>query len=136
MKDIVKKWLQFAKADLEAAQILFDKADRQGSASQACIFHCHQTIEKMFKAHLISRGEPTPKIHDLVRLEELTQLTLPANLYQFVRDLNPHYQAARYPDLPFSSNFIFTYKQETVRPILENTKNLFLWLKEKLIQNQ
>lgn len=122
-------------SDLEAAEVLFNNGEKLGSAYQVCIYHCHQAIEKILKAHLVKQGKPVIKIHDLVWLEEKAALKIPIELHQFIRDLSPHYQVVRYPDMPFTSNFIFSYKKSTAQEILDKTKTLFLWLKEKLIQN-
>lgn len=136
MKPIIQKWLDYATADIGAAEILFNSGEKLGSAYQICIVHCHQAIEKILKAHLIKQGKPVIKIHDLVRFEEMTGLILPPELHQFIRDLNPHYQIARYPDFPFVSKFVFSYKKSSAKEILEKSKKLFVWLKEKLVQNQ
>jgi HEPN domain-containing protein len=135
MKPILQKWIDYATSDLEVAGVLFKNGEKLGSAYQVCVYHCHQAIEKMLKAHLIKQSKPVIRIHDLIWLEEKTDLEIPMELHQFIRDLNPHYQVARYPDLPFTSNFIFSYKKITTLDILNKTKQLFLWLKEKLVQN-
>lgn len=135
MKSVIQKWLKFAEADLEAANLLFINGEKQGSAYQVCVYHCHQAIEKLLKAFLIKRGQPVFKIHDLVRLEEMARIILPSDLHNFIRDINPHYQAARYPDLPFVSSFAFSYKRQSTQKILDQTNQLFIWLKKELSRN-
>ncbi len=46
MKIIVEKWLNFAKADLEAAEILVTHPKSHYSY-QLAVLHCHQSIEKI-----------------------------------------------------------------------------------------
>ena len=48
MEEIVKKWLEYAKTDLEAAEVLV-KAGKSPYSYQAAVLHCHQAIEKNFK---------------------------------------------------------------------------------------
>ncbi len=135
MTTITEKWLEFVKRDLEAAKILFKNGDKMGFAYQACVFHCHQAVEKLLKACIVKNGEPIAKTHDLVRLEKLANVKLSDSLSNFIRDLNPHYQLTRYPDMPFVSNFSFTYKKTPASKILSKTKKLYLCLEKKLTQN-
>ena len=132
---IVEKWLEFVRRDLEAAKILFKNGDKMGFAYQASVFHCHQAVEKLLKACIVKNGEPVVKTHDFVRLEKLAGIRLGASLSRFIRDINPHYQLTRYPDMPFVSDFSFTYKKASAGKILSKTKKLYLCLEKKLMQN-
>lgn len=53
LKETTRKWIDFAKADMEVADELFLYGKKIGSAYFACVFHCHQVIEKLLKAHLV-----------------------------------------------------------------------------------
>lgn len=130
-----QKWLEFAERDIEAAKILFQHGNKMGFAYQACVFHCHQTVEKLLKAIIVSKGLPAPKTHDLVRLAKESKVTLSISVSNFIRDLNPHYQISRYPDMPFVSDFSFAYKRHAVGKILNQTKKLYLWLEKKTTQS-
>ena len=58
---------------------------------------CQQAVEKAFKAIWIQRfREMPPKTHDLVELAE--RLSVPADFSTALRDINPAYATARYPD--------------------------------------
>lgn len=46
---VAEKWIEFVKRDLEAAKILFKNGDKMGFAYQACVFHCHQAVEKLLE---------------------------------------------------------------------------------------
>lgn len=130
-----EKWLEFSKRDIEAARILFKNGDKMGFAYQACVFHCHQAVEKLLKAVIVNKGVPAPKTHDLVRLGKESGASLSEAVENFIRDLNPHYQVSRYPDMPFVSDFSFTYKRSAANKIFNQTKKLYLWLGKKIIQN-
>jgi HEPN domain-containing protein len=44
MKEISKKWFEFARQDLKDAEILL-----KNRSSKECLWHCHQAIEKILK---------------------------------------------------------------------------------------
>ncbi len=60
MRQEVKRWLQQAKEDLDAAEYNF-----KGGRFRLAAFMCQQTAEKALKALLINRTNAFPKIHDL-----------------------------------------------------------------------
>lgn len=132
MKEITKKWIELARADLDAAQTQFHHGKRQGSAYQIAVFHCHQAIEKILKAYLVERDIAVTKTHDLSYLHAKVGLDLPVAMSDFIARLNPHYLLPRYPDLPFSSSFSFTYNRKNVLTIITETHTLFLWLEKRL----
>ena len=133
MKEITKKWMAFAKADMAAAEVQFQFGEKKGSSYQIAVFHCHQAVEKMLKASLAEQGKEIPKLHNLVRLLALIEFSIPADSTLFVEDLNPHYLPPRYPDLGFHPKFSFTYNRKNVATIIKQTRIIILWL-EKNIQ--
>lgn len=64
----VRQWLQYAREDLEAAEVLV--AERRGVPRHAC-FLAQQAAEKALKAILVFLQIDFPKIHDLNRLRTL-----------------------------------------------------------------
>ena len=54
MKSIVKKWLEYARADLEAAEVLVSHPKSHYS-HQLAVLHCHQAIEKIIKTFISPR---------------------------------------------------------------------------------
>lgn len=131
MDVIVKKWLDYAKADLEAAGILMEHPKSSWSY-QLAVLHCHQAIEKLLKTVIVSKGEEVYKIHDIVRLAEMSKLELPPESQEYLKELNAHYQPSRYPDIRYKGP-ILKYNEETVKYHFEKTRELFLWIEKKLM---
>lgn len=96
-------------------------------------FMCHQSIEKLLKAYMCAQSiQPLPKIHNLIRLAEQSELFERMNDKQrktlFL--LNPLNIESRYP----------TYKQTLLQQlnegkcieIIQDTRELVSWIKELL----
>ncbi len=64
--DDFNEWLQFARFDLEAAQLVH----AQNKLPTVVIFHCHQCIEKVLKALWIRHGLAIFKTHDVRMLHQ------------------------------------------------------------------
>ncbi|MFQ6119732.1 MAG: HEPN domain-containing protein [Methanosarcinales archaeon] len=66
MNEQVHEWIAKAEEDFKAAQILpIDEFPN------IIAFHCQQCAEKYLKAILITNGKTPPKIHDLIKLNDL-----------------------------------------------------------------
>lgn len=133
MKEILKKWEIYAKADLDAGQRLFNSPKPTRWTYLLVLWHCHQTIEKMLKRIIIAKGKELLKIHDLLKLTNLSEIDLTdlsEEKKHFLEDLNEFYLRSRYPDLlckPLSQpNKEFTQKYFNL------TKKMFLWLKKQI----
>lgn len=124
MKEITKKWLGFAKADLDAAKVLLDKSKKHLYAN--CYYHLHQAIEKSLKAVLVENNQRIPKTHDLVDLLELTGSKLPRELVEFIENLNPFYNPIRYPDSFEELKSEFT--KSDVNKYYKLTKETIKWM--------
>ena len=120
MKEITKEWIGYAQEDLKAAHILYKE-----KAYRICTYHCHQAIEKILKAIIISKGSAFHKIHDLIELYEYAKLSLPKNLVKFLDDLNPHYLVSKYPEVGSK----IKYTRKVAGSILKATVEIFKWLK-------
>lgn len=115
---IIKKWLEFAKGDLRDAQILFEN-----KSYQSCIFHCHQSTEKLLKAIICAKGKKIKKVHDLADLLKESEAKYTPEILDFINELNPYYNPIRYPDaaLPLK------YDRKTTRKLLKLTKDISKW---------
>lgn len=96
--EAVGAWMAWAAGDLLAAERC--RADLLMPA-WVIGFHCQQAIEKALKAQFLDAAVEPPRIHDLLRLNELVRL---AGLPQCVPDqlleaLLPFAVADRYPVL-------------------------------------
>jgi HEPN domain-containing protein len=129
MKEILKKWILFARADLDAAKRLFNIPRPTRWTYLLVLWHCHQTIEKMLKTVMIKKGKDLLKIHDLVRLYELAKITLAEQEIEFLEDLNEYYLRPRYPDMVYKP--LPEPTKEFTQKYLKRTKKLFLWLKKQ-----
>ncbi len=90
MKKLTKKWLDFARADLEAAEVLL-KSGKTHWSRQLSVLHCHQAIEKILKTVIISNGDEVKKVHNLIFLLNESKLKVPQEFKQYIEELNPHY---------------------------------------------
>lgn len=129
MREIIKKWLEFAEKDLKVANELFKR-----QYWDYCVLMCHQAIEKILKAHIIERSSIPKKTHDLVSLYRESKLELPENWRIFIKNLSSHYMPPRYPDIAYKTKII--YNQEIATNFLKETKEIFKWLKNKLDQKK
>lgn len=134
MNSITKKWLKYAKGDLEGAEILL-RSTKSQYGYQLCVLHCHQAIEKILKAIIVEKGETPIKTHNLVFLLQKTKLEIPEDFRNYIEELNPHYQPARYPDIVYKGP-ILKYNKETAQYHFNKTKSLFSCLKKKLISKK
>ena len=126
--DIAKKWLDYAEGDLEAAEILAEHP-RSDRSWQLVVLHCHEAMEKLLKTILVQQAKEVKKIHDLIRLLDLTEIELPEEMVEYLKSLDPHYQIPKYPDLPSLSRS-FHYDKDVAFSHIQQTKELFLWIKQ------
>jgi len=121
MKNVTKKWISFAKRDLKDAEVLFKNKRYFG-----CLYYCHQAIEKFLKAIINVKGKRVPKIHDLSRLLNESEVKISKEILGFIQELNPYYQPIRYPDVPEAISLKLRYKK--AKRFLEMTKQTIKWL--------
>lgn len=121
MKKITKKWVEFAKEDLKAAEILFSSKSYRN-----CIYHCHQAIEKLLKAMIIEKGKHFRKTHDLPDLLKKSEAKYTKEILQFIQELNPYYNPIRYPDTALAPPL--NYNRKTTQKLFKSTKDMSKWL--------
>lgn len=122
-------WLEIAENDLEFAEQILKNRQRPHYACN----ECHQAIEKILKGIIQEKmGKPPPRIHNLFTLAEQTELKLSENQQKFILKLSPHYMGTRYPEDLADMYKKYTY--EYASALFDETKELFLWLKNCLIQ--
>lgn len=113
VKQNTEYWLKTAAHDMEVAETLF-----QNQKYDWCLFVGHLVIEKTLKVFYVrDKEEIPPKIHNLVKLAENTNLSLTEDRLVFLADVNDFNNIeTRYPDAQFSF----------IRPVPENLpKNNF-----------
>ncbi len=129
MKEILKKWILHARADLDGARRLFNSPRPTSWTYLLVLWHCHQTIEKMLKMVMIKRGKELLKIHDLPKLAKLSAIKLSEKEKQFLEDLNVFYLRPRYPDLLYKP--LPKPAKKFTEIYLEKTEELFLCLQKQ-----
>ena len=128
MNEIIKYWVDLSDYDFDTALAM-----QQSGRYLYVGFMCHQTIEKILKAYfnLIS-NEPAPYTHSL------SYLAKKANIYDsftddfknFIDILEPLNIEARYPS--HKERLLKSLTKERCESILQNTRNIQVWIKEKL----
>lgn len=126
--ELIKKWIEYAAADLDAGQRLFASKRPTRWTYLLTLWHCQQVIEKGIKMVMIKKGKEILKIHDLPRLAILADLQLSEKDKTFLKDLNEFYLRPRYPDLIYPA--LPDPSKAMTKNYLEKTKKLFLWLQK------
>jgi HEPN domain-containing protein len=87
------RWLEFARQDLQMAELAF----HEGIYNQVC-FHSHQCIEKCLKAELANMNKKPPRTHSIVDLIGLLPADYFRNLGEELEQVDIYYIPTRYPD--------------------------------------
>lgn len=126
--DILKQinyWRVGAAEELSAAESLL----RSGLYSQS-LFHAHLALEKILKAHVCGKTQKVPPfIHNLVRLSEFAELTIPDLFIDTLAEMNQYNLAGRYPEsLPGNITL------EECRTKLKQSEEALTWLTAELLK--
>jgi len=91
----IAHWRTGAEEDFEVAgQLIKSNKIRHG------LFFLHLTIEKILKAHVCRHtGDIAPRIHNLVRLAELSGVVFDPEQLDLLSEMNPCNIEGRYPEL-------------------------------------
>ncbi len=111
-----------ADEDWQAALELVDLGRTRHS-----LFFAHLALEKTLKAHIYRvTNNLAPRIHHLLRLAELTELSLSQNQLDFLARFDRYQLEGRYPDmLPPAPD------TETTQEELTIANEMLKWLNEK-----
>lgn len=126
--DKVAYWLDLADYDLDTAEALY-KTGRWLYVA----FMCHQVIEKTLKAYWCStREDAPPYIHNHIRLATGCDLYQLMNEEQrdFLDTVTNYNIESRYPEDKESLSRTLT--ERACREIIDETKLLQQWIKDKL----
>jgi HEPN domain-containing protein len=119
----IEYWEKSSEEDFAAAESLLEKGHLRHS-----LFFAHLSIEKMLKAHVVKQTkEMPPKIHDLVRLSQIAELSLANEQKDYLLEFGAYQLEGRYPDseqIPLN--------QGLVKNELAGAKEILKWLKTKL----
>lgn len=125
MIDIQKQihhWRNGADEDWQVALELVDLGRTRHS-----LFFAHLALEKTLKAHICRvTNNLAPRIHPLLRLAELTELSLSQNQFDFLARFDRYQLEGRYPDmLPPAPD------TETTQEELTIANEMLKWLNEQ-----
>lgn len=124
----VKYWLDIVDNDLDTAEYLY-----RGGRWLYVAFMCHQVIEKTLKAYwTATHDDDPPYTHSHIKLikgcglmSELDEETL-----KFLAMMVPMNIEARYPQ--YKQDVGATLNKDICEYILEQTKQIHLWILQKL----
>lgn len=126
MKKEAKVWFNQAEEHFQDALYLY-----QGSRYSACVFYCHQALEKILKACIIEFANKVPaKIHQLEKIAAEAGLELSQNWQKDLAEITRHFWKVRYPDF---RRYVYTNKK-AAEPTLVKTKEIYQWISNKLNQ--
>ena len=126
MVDISKQityWSKGAEDDWQVAvQLIESGKTRHG------LFFAHLALEKMLKAHVCKHtNEIAPRSHNLIRLAELSGLTIEESRLDVLAEMNEFNLEGRYP-----VDFISSPTIPDARKDLRQAKEVFEWLSHQL----
>jgi HEPN domain-containing protein len=128
----VQHWIHLSDEDLKTAIVLLN-----GGRYLYVGFMCQMTIEKIFKAYYTKLKEDTPPFtHDLLYLAAKGNFdALLSEAHQdFIAEVNPLNIEARYPE--YKSEIAKTLTLAKCTTLLEQTKTLQQWIKEKILSTK
>jgi HEPN domain-containing protein len=122
----VTAWVNASRYDLQTARALL-----RSRRYIYVLFMCQQSIEKLLKAHVTrATGEIAPRIHNLVRLAELSGQAFTDEERVVLERLSLYYLQARYP--PEIAALAKTVKRATAADHLRQTEALWKRLRRRL----
>jgi len=118
-------WLKLAEYDFETA-----KAMLETGRYVYVLFMCQQALEKILKAHVVRETkEFPPRLHNLLRLAVLSNISISDENKIFLEKLNYYYLESRYPEDREKISRTATF--DLTKYYYEKTKEVFEWLKTK-----
>ncbi len=125
MKEEVKKWMEQANADLNAA-----KKNLKIKIYYLSVQCSHQAAEKALKALFIDINNEMPeKTHDLIKLGK--NVEIPQNHYEALYELNPEWIPSRYPDASTLSP-VKSYDESSAKLHLRKAEEVMKWVKQQI----
>jgi len=129
MDSKVEYWADLAEYDIETAEAML--------ATKRYLyvgFMCHQAIEKILKATLVSKFPDAfpPRTHNLHRLAEQAELytELDDEQKELLVQLEPLNIQARYPE--HKESLMRALTNDRCKALLNETKELLQWVQQKL----
>ena len=122
LKPQTKHWLEMAEYDLGTAEAML-KSRRYVYV----IFFCHLGLEKALKACVAEfAGLFPPRTHNLTKLLELAGVEAAPGFREFINKLSAMAVITRYPE------DLGQFKRTQAKEYLNQTREVFAWLKQRL----
>ncbi|MDO9613838.1 MAG: HEPN domain-containing protein [Bacteroidota bacterium] len=128
MDNKVQYWIEISDYDLDTAEAML-RSKRYLYVG----FMCHQAVEKIFKAYFTGvKSETAPFSHSLSYLAKKGDFyeSFTEEQRDFIDQIEPLNIEARYPS--HKERLMKSLTDEKCTEILKKTKELQLWIKEKL----
>lgn len=117
MKKETEVWHKQAEEHYKDAIYLYE-----GRRYSACVFFCHQALEKILKACVVEFANKLPrKIHQLDSIVRDAGLKLPKGWEEELAEITRHFWRVRYPDF---RRYVYT-NRASARPTIEKTKEVY-----------
>jgi HEPN domain-containing protein len=123
----IKYWLEGAQHDLESAEAIFNSGRYDW-----CLYVGHLALEKIIKAVFVEKNDNNipPKIHNLVRLAELSRIELNDEQKFFLDKVNDFNIQTRYPD--YKHEFYKICDVEYAKENMSKIKEFYSWFNSLL----
>ncbi len=119
-------WFDIALYDLQTARQM-QKTKRY----LYTVFLCQQSLEKLLKAFYLKKHEKEPPFtHNLVYLENLTELRMEEERKHLLSELTAYYIAGRYPT--YKAKLSRLVSKRRAEKLLEQTEGVFKWLRREI----
>lgn len=125
MKEEIKKWIEQALADLNAA-----KKNIKINIYYLSVQCSFQAVEKGLKALFIKKFNKMPeKTHDLIKLGK--QVNIPEEYFEALYELNPEWIPARYPDAAITIP-VKDYNKTSAKLHFNKAQEILKWIKKQI----
>jgi len=124
IQEHIRFWIDGADHDLDTAEGLFSS-----EKFDWCLFLAHLVLEKALKAHYVQDNENQmpPRIHNLVKLAERTEVPLREELKVFLDEVSDFNLEVRYPG--YKKEFQKKCTKEFCEKKFSKIKEHYKWLK-------
>ena len=123
----IKYWRESAQHDLKSAESIFNSGRYDW-----CLYVGHLALEKILKAIFVDKNDNNipPKIHNLVRLAELSRIELNDDQKFFLDKVNDFNIQTRYPD--YKLEFYMICDAEYAEENMSKIKEFYTWFNSLL----
>ena len=126
-EELIKYWVNSSDNDFSTMNHLFEKKDYHWS-----LFIGHLVVEKLLKAYYVKKNDShPPRIHNLLRLAEKSELTLSEKQKDFLTTVTAFNLRARYDD--YKMEFYKTCTREFTQEWVDEIKGFKIWIKKELL---